>query len=369
MKRPKILQVNKLYYPWIGGVEQVVQDIAEGLKDETDMEVLACRSRGLGKKETVNGVPVRKAASLGVFWGMPMSFSFPFQLAREGRDRDVLHFHLPFPLGVVGFLPSFLTDKKVVVTYHSDIVRQEKLMGAYRPLLEKFLKRADLILPTSPALAEKSPYLKPFSDKCRPVPLSIPLEEYGPENPGKAPVEAEGEKVVLFVGRLSYYKGVEVLLQAMEEVEARLLVVGEGPLRENLEQKSQSLEVDDKVNFLGEVSEEELKGLYGLAEVFVLPSVARSEAFGLVQLEAMAYGVPVVNTSLPTGVPYVSKHEETGLTVEPGNPRALAGAINKILGDQKLAEKLGGNGRKRVQEKFSRQDMLEAILEIYRSHL
>ena len=235
----------------------------------------------------------------------------------------------------------------------------------YKPFLFKFLKIADRILVTSPNILQSSKYLAHFKDKCVVVPLSIPIEEYAKiDQPFDVDV-SQGEKIVLFVGRLSYYKGVEYLIEAMQWVNAKLLIVGDGELREKLEEKTISLGVNGKVKFLGKVSDAMLKYCYQICDVFVLPSVEPSEAFGIVQMEAMAYGKPVVNTSLPTGVPFVSVHGETGITVPPRDSIALAKAINKILEDEKLAKTFSQNAIKRVNEKFSRTRMLEQIYSIY----
>jgi len=178
------------------------------------------------------------------------------------------------------------------------------------------------------------------------------------------PVE-KGEKIVLFVGRLVYYKGLEYLIEAMKDVEAKLLIAGSGPLEKQLRKKSRIIGVGQKVIFLGKVSDAEIKYLYQICDVFVLPSVEPSEAFGLVQLEAMAYGKPVVNTNLPTGVPFVSRHGETGLTVPPRDPKALAEAVLRMmdLPEEKRRE-MGKAARKHVEENFSLDrivDMWEAL--------
>ncbi len=366
-KSPKVLQVNKLYYPWIGGVEKVVQDIAEGLKDELTIDVLACRSKGLGRSRSINGVNVEKATSFGIYWGMPLSPTIPFKLFRNSRDYDILHFHLPFPLAPLSYLAMPRREAKVVVTYHSDIVRQEKLMALYGPLLDRFLQKVDVIIATSPDMVENSPYLRRFKDKCEVVPLSIDLDCFlnSPITAPEDELSLENERVVLFVGRLSYYKGVDVLLKAMREVDGHLLVVGDGDLRAKLERGRKKYSLEESVTFVGDVSDEELRWYYKRADVFVLPSIAKSEAFGLVQLEAMAYGKPVVNTELPTGVPYVSKHAETGITVEPGDAKELAGALNRLLNDESLANEFGDNAKKRARELFSREEMLNSIQEIY----
>jgi len=365
--RLRVLLISKLYYPWIGGVEKTVQDIAEGLKDKIDVRVLTCKSKGRGGNQLINGVKVTKASSLGIYWGMPISPTFPFLLSWKSRKIDILHFHLPFPLGVLSYLLLGSKRKKVVVTYHSDIVRQKKLMKFYSPFLHRFLKRADKILVTSPNLLESSEHLGPYKDKCIVVPSSIKLNEFN--HPAGKEFDlgiSPEEKIVLFVGRLTYYKGLEYLIEAMQEVKAKLLIVGEGELRKALEKKAESLGVHHKVIFLGKVSDEELKYCYQICDVFVLPSVEPSEAFGLVQLEAMAYGKPVVNTRLPTGVPFVSVDGETGITVEPRDSKALAEAINKLLNDEELRKRYGVQARKRVEENFTVDKMNERILRVYR---
>jgi rhamnosyl/mannosyltransferase len=368
-KKLKVLQVNKLYYPWIGGVEKVVQDIAEGLKDKIDVEVLACQPKGRGKNEIINGVRVTKTSSLGIFFSMPISPTFPFHLARKSRKVDILHFHMPFPLGDISHLLAGDKNKKTVVTYHSDIVKQAWGMRLYKPLMNRFLELADKILVTSPNLMNSSEHLKPFLNKCKVVPLSIDLSKYEEGNiktpiSKKAPISPE-EKIVLFVGRLSYYKGIRFLIEAMSDVSAKLIIVGEGGLKKELENMVKALKLNNKVIFLGNLPGGNLRYWYKRCDVFVLPSVERSEAFGLVQLEAMAYKKPVVNTDLPTGVPFVSKHGQTGFTVPPRDSKALAEAINKILDNDDLRLKFGENAYTRVREKFSLDKMLDSIYSMY----
>jgi rhamnosyl/mannosyltransferase len=178
-----------------------------------------------------------------------------------------------------------------------------------------------------------------------------------------------GMQFVLFVGRLVYYKGLEYLIRAMQHVDATLVIVGDGPLRKELERLSRELRVDHKVRFAGRVPTETLHKYYRACLCLVLPSVERSEAFGVVQLEAMAYGKPVVNTSLPTGVPFVSVHGETGLTVPPRDPSALAEALNRLCREEELRRRLGRQARKRVETMFSKDVILTQIKSIYRELL
>jgi rhamnosyl/mannosyltransferase len=167
----------------------------------------------------------------------------------------------------------------------------------------------------------------------------------------------------LGVGRLVYYKGFEYLVRAMKEVEGHLVIIGDGPLRGELERLAESLGVSGRVSILTDVND--TRPYYQSADVFVLPSIARSEAFGIVQLEAMACSVPVVNTSLDSGVTYVSQHGVTGLTVLPEDSTALGKAINRLLDDPVLRSKFGAAGRQRVEQVFSLEEMSRKTLEMY----
>lgn len=373
-KKLRVLQANKLYYPVTGGIERVVQQIAEGLDEKMDMKVLVCQQKGKTVTERVNGVWVRRAASLGVLSSLPISFSFFWQLKKLSKDMDVIHFHTPFPLGDLACLLSGYKGK-VVVWWHSDIVRQKKMMKLYRPVMEAFLKRADVIIVATKGHIEGSAYLKPYRKKCVVIPFGVEkkiydestqwLESKKQQTDGE---EKEGDREIrfLFVGRLVYYKGCEVLLKAFRNVKnARLIMVGNGPLLEELEKFTERHGLEKKVEFLGNISEEELQEQYKTCDVFVLPSTLRSEAFGLVQIEAMAYGKPVINTSLPSGVPYVSLHMVTGLTVKPGNVKELAAAMNWMTDHPEERLRMGRKARQRVEQKYTVENMLEKVEKVY----
>jgi len=362
----KILQVSKFYHPIPGGIERVAQQFAEEMRARGhEASVLAARKRGLGTRETVDGVPVQRAGSLGVTLSTPLSPTFPYHLDRLARAADVVHYHVPNPVAVTSHL-LVRPDAPAVVTYHSDIVKQSGALRLYRPLLTRFLDSLDQVVTTSPELRDRSTLLRDYRAKTAVVPLGIDvdaLRETGRET--LPPVEPD-EPLVLFVGRLTYYKGVSVLLRAMARTDRGVLAIaGEGELRERLVSQARDLGIADRVRFLGYVSEDELGALYRRATVFVLPSVAPSEAFGIVQLEAMARGLPVINTDLPTGVPWVSRDRETGLTVPPGEAEALAAAIDRLLRDPALRERLGRQGRRRVEAEFTESAMVSGVEAVY----
>jgi glycosyltransferase involved in cell wall biosynthesis len=372
MKRINVLQVNKLYYPHIGGVEKVVKDIAEGLRDKVNMKVLVCQPKGRGCTEEINGVSVVRAGSLGTYFSMPVSVTFPLLLNKLSRKSDIIHFHMPFPLGDFSYL-VWRNKVKSVAWWHSDIVRQKSMLKIYKPYLLNFLNKVERIMVATSEHIENSEILFRFKNKCVVIPFGIDTKKYQLNEFIKKRAEqiykTYGPRLILFVGRLIYYKGLEYLISAMQDIEGNLLIIGEGPLKANLEKLVATLGVNNKVSFLGKMSDEDLTAYFHACDVFALPSVANSEAFGLVQLEAMACGKPVINTALPTGVPKVSIHRETGITVKPKDNNALAMALNELLNNDQLRRLYGRNSKIRVEKEFSKDLMLERIFKLYQEVL
>ena len=369
MGKMKILQVNKLYYPEIGGIEKTLQQISEGLNDAVDLKVLVCQKKGRGAVEKVNGVEVHRSGSLGVVASVPVSFPFLRDLRRMSKDRDVIQYHLPFPLGDLGCLLSGYRGK-VVAYWHSDVVKQKKWMVLYKPIMKRFLQRADMILVSAEGILEGSWYLKPYREKCKVVPFAVTddILHAGGDYLAQYGYQKEKKSInFLFIGRLVYYKGCSVLLEAFAGLggEATLTIIGEGSLKEELRQQAEVYKIADRVFFKGYVSDSEMKQCMEEADVFVLPSVERSEAFGLVQLEAMAYGMPVINTSLPSGVPEVSIHGETGLTVAPGSAGELTAAMEWMVAHPQERVEMGKAARRRLEEKYTQEIMVGNIKKIY----
>lgn len=364
-RKLRILQVNKAYYPHIGGIESLVRTYARELMKYPDieMQVLVCQDgRGKTAQEVIEGVPVTRAGSMGTLASCPVSLSFFRLFGKMAKNADVILFHMPFPLGDLACLLSGFKGK-VVLAWHSDVVKQKKLLTFYKPVLMRFLKRADVIITATRGHIDSSAFLPEFREKCRVIPYGIDADKYinAPAKPILTEkLLCENSLKVLFAGRLVYYKGVDVLLRAFEYVhDSELFIVGDGILREELETEAQKC--GGRVHFLGVLSDEDLKAAFRDCDIFVLPSVANSEAFGIVQLEAMVYGKPVINTSLPTGVPFVSIHGETGITVPPSDEKALARAINSLAKDSKLREKYGKASEERVRTHFLEKDVLKKL--------
>nr|WP_122013294.1 glycosyltransferase [Maliibacterium massiliense] len=373
MDKRKVLQVNKLYPParGEGGIEKVVYQLATGLCGDVDMKVLACTPKGRGSVRVEQGVEVHRAGSLGVLFSMPVSFSFFAQLRRLAKDRDIVHFHMPFPLGDAAYLLSGYKGK-VVLWWHSDVVRQRAMLFFYKPFMRALLKRADCIMVATQGHIEGSSYLGPYRDKCVVIPYGVEDAVLARGARAIASGETPHRTVhLLFVGRLVYYKGCDVLLEAFAKLkgDVDLTIVGDGPLKEALQQQAQLLGAEARVRFMHRVDEETLHNLFAACDIFVLPSVAKSEAFGLVQIEAMSYAKPVVNTSLASGVPYVSIDGQTGLTVPPGDADALAGALQRLMADADMRHQMGLRARRRVEEHFRLDGMLAQVLEQYKQLL
>lgn len=367
-ERLRLLQVSKWYYPALGGIEKVVKDLAEELSSRTDMQILVCRDKKLSCEEVVEGVPVTRAGILATCLSVPLSLPFLTRFRRLSKKADLVLVHAPFPLADLAVLLSGYRGK-VCVLWHNDIVRQKKMLRFYRPLMRRFFKRADAIVCTSPEFLEHSPQLKPFRDKCRAIRLGLDTDSYLAAAP--CPILQRGlsdpkNKKILFCGRLIYYKGVDVLLSAFAGVEgAELFLVGEGPLMPALKKQAADLCLLDRVHFLGRLSETELRGAYRDCDFLVLPSVTRSEGFGLVQLEAMIYQKPVINTDLPTGVPTASLDGVTGFTVPCSDVSALQSAMQTLVSDDALRARFGQAAAQRVLREFSRRKMAEEYEKLF----
>lgn len=260
-------------------------------------------------------------------------------------------------------------EVKLIITWHSDIVKQNKLKRLYDPFILKLLKKADKIIVTSPPYLESSPYLLRFKKKCRIIPLGIDLTRFTINERIQKKVneikKTINNRIVLFVGRLTYYKGLEYLIEAMQDVSACLIIIGNGYLEKKLIQMARDYKIYNKVLFLPDISNEELVVYYHACDVFVLPSIARSEAFGVVQLEAMACFKPVISTELESGVPWVNQNGKTGIVVPPGKSGALSTAIKTLLDNQDLNHSLGRNGRERIEREFTKEQVAGKMIDLY----
>jgi rhamnosyl/mannosyltransferase len=368
----RVTMVNKYYPPHLGGIEFHMRDLANALVARGhEVRALVANEDKDTVREQIDGVDVTRLGRAFAYSSTPVVLGLGRAIKAEASGdtpADLLHLHFPYPWGEVSWLTA-RPGLPTVMTYHSDIVRQKAMLAAYTPLLHRVLDRVDLILASSPDMVEHSPFLSRVAEKCRVVPFGIDVERFdltGVLAKRAADIRAAHVRpVVLFVGRLVYYKGIDVLVEAMASVDADLVIVGSGPLESQLRERISALGIRERVMMLPTLPFEELAAWFNAADIFCLPSVARSEAFGLVQLEAHASGTPVVSTRLTTGVPFVNRDGVTGLTVEPGNVGELAEALSRLAGDRALREQLGAQARHRARSEFTIERMAEQTLAVY----
>jgi rhamnosyl/mannosyltransferase len=360
----KILHVYKDYYPVVGGIENHIGTLARAqVSKGDDVTVLVTNPGGLPGKTHMDGVDVIRLWRLATVASTPLSFGFVPYLSRA--QPDITHLHFPYPVGEISQLIAG-AGRPFVITYHSDIVRQQTLLRLYHPVLLWVLQRAASILATSNSYIESSPILRQMCSKCVVVPLSVDPALFQKAQPLISPGSVPS---LLFVGRHRYYKGLDDLIRVMPDLNARLLVGGDGPLRPSWEALCLELGVGEKVHFLGDVSNADLPRLYASADIFVLPANARAEAFGKVLLEAMAAGLPCVTTELGTGTSFVVQDGKTGFVVPPRQPGALRDAVNKLLEDVVLRRSMGEAGRRRVVNEFTVDKMAVRVDAVYQAVL
>ena len=350
-KKIKVTHVTRFAYPHIGGIEAVINQINDSLpNEEFEKEVLCCSNTD--KSSVDNGVKYNRAKYLFEIFNNTISPSFLWKLSKV--NTDILHYHMPFIFAVICHFIARPKYKKMYITYHAELVGYDKVMKYFWWLYKYFYKIADRIHVLSSNVIYSDKILTPFKDKCYVLPFGIDTKVEENEEQNKIREQYKDKKILLCSGRLVRFKGFQYAIEAMKQIEnAVLLIMGDGKYRVVLEEQIYLNHLQNKVVLLGEVSDKQLKNeIFAACDIFLLPSIQRTESFAIVQLEAMMYKKPVINTNLGTGVNFVSVDGETGLMVEQRNSSQLADAINKLLSDEPLRKKLGENARKRVEELF-----------------
>jgi rhamnosyl/mannosyltransferase len=352
----RIVELGKYYPPDHGGIENYTRFVAEALAAEHDVRVLVFNRGPRTVAERVGGIPITRVASLGRVASQEIAPGLPRALA--ALAPDLIHLHAPNPLGVLACHWA-APRVPVIVTHHSDVVRQKRLRALTGPSYRRLLRRAVGVTVLSPRYGETSPELAPVRDRLVAIPYGVDERRFARTDevarhaadlraslPGQGPV-------VAFVGRHVHYKGLEVLIAALAGLpSARALIAGDGPMRGAYEAAARSQGVADRVRFLGLVDDATKVAVYHAADVFALPCLNRAEAFGEVQVEAQLCGLPVVASSVDSGVVDVTRHGETGLCVPPGDAAALAGALRRLFDDPDLGRRLGEAGRRRARETY-----------------
>lgn len=366
----KILQLGK-FYPIRGGVEKVMYDLMCGISSrgvDCDMMCAACE----GHKGVIH---VNEHGKVLTFhsWsklaGTTIAPSMILGLKKICDEYDIIHVHHPDPMaGLALWLSGF--KGKVVLHWHSDILQQKIALKLYMPLQNWLLKRADVIIGTTPVYLKESPHLKLVQEKTTCVPIGIEkVQEVSQEEIDKLRARYPGKKIVFSLGRLVPYKGYEYLIEAGNYIDndTMILIGGTGPLKVVLENKIKNLNLQGKVQLLGRICDEDLPIYYHACDLYCMSSIQKTEAFGIVQIEAMSCGKPLIATNIPeSGVSWVNKHGVSGVNVEPKNSKAIANAINDITSNKELYAIYTNGSRKRFADWFQIENMVDGCLKIYK---
>ena len=364
----KVLHFFKTYYPDShGGVEQVIFQLAEGGAGHgIDSQVLYLSPRGSARNEIVGSHRTHRSrldlhvASTG------FSLSAFRDFAELAAQADIVHYHFPWPfMDMVHFATR--PRKPTVVTYHSDIVKQKTLLRLYRPLMQRFLGSVDRIVASSPNYVASSPVLARYADKVQVIPFGLDRTTYPPVQPSVLETWRArlGENFFLFVGALRYYKGLHILLDAVQGTGLPVVIMGGGALEADLRAQAARLGLDH-VHFLGALPDEDKTALLALCRAVVFPSHLRSEAFGMSLLEGAMFGKPIICCEIGTGTTYINVDGETGLAVPPADPAALRQAMQRLWHDDALVQRMGDSARQRFDTVFSHSAMVSTYANLYR---
>lgn len=369
----KILHTYKIYKPEIeGGVPEVISTLLNTGQSSLMSSVLTARRFGHAQNYTIDNIPITATSTFGTVASTPVSPAFPLRLHRIAKNFDVVVNHAPFPLADMAIAAGFPKHVGLIIYWHAEIIGRAFLKRVVRPFIDAALHRADRIIICHESLLEHSPALQPHKSRVQVVPFGTELEFDGPGSFAHdkqfriAQIHLKHPRLVVFVGRLVGYKGIDVLIEAIGKIGADLIIIGEGPLKDCLVEKSQRLGLANRVFFLGHVAREDVSLYLRAAKALALPSISAAEAFGIVQIEAMAAGCPVVNTDLATAVPHIARNGLEAITVRPQDPDELANALRTILDDPSLRARLSTAARKRAIAEYSAEVFRARMEAIYR---
>jgi rhamnosyl/mannosyltransferase len=341
-------------------MERVLETVCRASHGLVDNHVLVANTARTTVRETVGGVDVTRVGTIGAVGSVHLAPAFAWWLRRIPADLIVVH--EPNPWALLSYVIA-RPAAPLFIWYHSDVVRPALQYALfYAPFARFVYRRARRIIVSSPALAEHATALAAYRDRIRVVPFGIEPSAW---NAAKTSADDTREPFVLFAGRHVAYKGVDVLLRALSHSTARAVIAGDGPERAKWEATARELGLNGRVTFAGEVPDAVLRRLMHACDALVLPSVTRAEAFGYVQLEAMAAGKPVISTDVASGVSWVNQHMRTGLVVRAGDADALRSAIDRLSADRSLRERLGSAGRARVEQEFTLERLRERLRVLY----
>ena len=367
----KILHLFKTFMPdTIGGIEEFIRVLTKETKKGGIENTILVPSRQCKNTEYTQyeGIVIIRTKQTFEYASCPISFQMLKVYRSIIKDYDILHIHYPWPFA--DLLALLFTPKKtkIIISYHSDVVKQKVLKIFYNPLMKLFFNRADKIVVASPNLVQSSNDLKPYQKKIEVIPYGFKKPEAS--NPAllKLWENKAGNNFLLFIGQFRYYKGLLVLIEAMKYYSVPLVLIGQGSLENELKTKIKEYNLKN-IFFAGKVSDTDKYALLELSHALVLPSIASSEAFGLALLEGAMFGKPLISTELGTGTSYINKNNITGFVVLPTDPIALAEAIKKVFTNAPLSEKMGIESYQWYLERFTVDSMVNSYIECYKDLL
>ena len=366
----RVLQLGK-FYPIQGGVEKVMLDLVDGLSAQGICCDMLCANTHIGEATKI--IQYNKFAQIFCVkaWGKKFATMLSWQmikiLRQIGSNYDIIHVHHPDPMAALALLLSGY-EGKVVLHWPSDILKQKVLLRFFMPLQNWLLNRADIVIGTTPVYVAQSPHLMNFQDKCSYLPIGINPVLPDSKQVLKIKNRYPGKKIIFSLGRLVEYKGYKFLVEAAKYLpdDYIILIGGSGPLKASLQSQIEHESLQDKVLLLGRISDEDLSSYYGACDLYCLPSIMKTEAFAIVQIEAMSCGKPIVATKIPeSGVSWVNADGESGFNVPVKDSKALADAIARILCDQKIYQRLSQGAKTRFNHLFIKEKMIETCIGIY----
>lgn len=379
----RVLHVGKFYPPFAGGIEYFLADLLHALPAQgVTAAALVHADEATGARPNMgDAIPIYRAPCHGRLLYAPVSPTFPLWLQRAIREfqPDLLHLHLPNTSAFAALLLPAARRLPWVIHWHADVVastidrRLALAYRFYRPFEQRLLAASRAVIATSPTYLQSSPALAPWRERSTVIPLGLdPARLPDPNADALAQAEAlwgtDGGLRVLAIGRLTYYKGHDTLIRAAAEVpETRVLIVGAGEQREPLLALIRSLGLERRVSLPGFQPDTRLNALLATCDLLCLPSLERTEAFGLVLLEAMRFGKPVIASDIPgSGTGWVVRQAGHGLLAPPGDPVPLAAALRALQSDPAHRERLGQTGRVALREQFGMAPVAKAVAEVYR---
>ncbi len=369
-KKIKIVQVARFAKPHIGGIEEVIEQINSSLPDDKyQKEVICCSNTE--KSSVENRVKYTRCPYLFDFAANSISPQLFFKMMF--LKTDIIHFHMPVIQNVIIWFILYhlglLKYKKLIITYHGAIIGYDKYMKPFWGIYRYFYSKADKIHVLSPNVIDSDPILTLYKEKCEIISYGIDTSvDNNTEEVQKIKNLYPNKKIILCCGRLVNFKGFQYVIQAMKNIDdAILFIIGDGPLLDSFNTYITENHLKDKIVLLGSISDNQLKEIYyQVCDIFVLASIQTSESFGIVQLEAMKYGKPIINTNLKTGVNYVSIDKETGITIESKNVEQLVSAIKELFNNDEQRMQYGRNAKKRVETLFDIKKIKEEYKNLYK---